>query len=44
MCIIISKVNVDWGDAFFGFVPSKTIFQQGGLYTGVKASTDMSVA
>ncbi|KAI0323016.1 smf Mn2+ and Fe2+ transporter [Amylostereum chailletii] len=35
MCIIISKVGVDWGDAFYGFVPSKAIFEHGGLYTSV---------
>ena len=33
MCIIISRVNVEWGQAFLGYVPSKTIFQSGGLYT-----------
>ncbi|OBZ79272.1 hypothetical protein A0H81_01563 [Grifola frondosa] len=33
MAVIISKVNVNWGDAFDGFVPSKTIFNSGGLYT-----------
>ncbi|KAI0059413.1 smf Mn2+ and Fe2+ transporter [Artomyces pyxidatus] len=35
MCIIISKVHVDWGQAFDGFVPSKAIFEHGGLYTSV---------
>ncbi|EIM92885.1 natural resistance-associated macrophage protein [Stereum hirsutum FP-91666 SS1] len=35
MCIIISKVDVRWDDAFKGFVPSKYIFQHGGLYTSV---------
>ncbi|KAI0033957.1 natural resistance-associated macrophage protein-domain-containing protein [Vararia minispora EC-137] len=35
MCIIISKITVHWGDAFLGFVPSRTIFQAGGLYTSV---------
>ncbi|VDC05782.1 unnamed protein product [Peniophora sp. CBMAI 1063] len=35
MCIIISRVNVEWGQAFLGYVPSKTIFQSGGLYTSV---------
>lgn len=33
MAIIIAKVDVDWADAFDGFVPSKTIFASGGLYT-----------
>ncbi|RXW16604.1 hypothetical protein EST38_g9254 [Candolleomyces aberdarensis] len=35
MCIIISKVDVNWGDAFQGYIPSKYIFQSGGLYTSV---------
>ncbi|KAG2022460.1 hypothetical protein CC2G_000207 [Coprinopsis cinerea AmutBmut pab1-1] len=35
MCIVISKVDVHWGDAFLGYVPSKYIFQSGGLYTSV---------
>lgn len=33
MAIIISKTQINWGDAFDGFVPSKTVFQSGGLYT-----------
>ena len=33
MAVIISKTEINWGDAFFGFVPSKTVFQSGGLYT-----------
>ncbi|KAK2462884.1 hypothetical protein APHAL10511_005082 [Amanita phalloides] len=33
--VIISKVNVDWSDAFLGFVPSKYIFQPSVLYTSV---------
>ncbi|KDQ31564.1 hypothetical protein PLEOSDRAFT_24093 [Pleurotus ostreatus PC15] len=35
MAIIISKVDVDWAEAFHGYVPSKYIFQSGGLYTSV---------
>ncbi|KAI0783150.1 natural resistance-associated macrophage protein [Abortiporus biennis] len=35
MAVIISKVGVNWGDAFDGFVPSKTLFQSGGLYTSI---------
>ncbi|KAI0050579.1 natural resistance-associated macrophage protein [Auriscalpium vulgare] len=35
MCIIISQVHVDWGDAFHGYLPSKAIFQDGGLYVSV---------
>jgi metal iron transporter len=35
MAIIIAKLNVDWNDAFEGFLPSKTIFANGGLYISV---------
>ncbi|TFK21529.1 natural resistance-associated macrophage protein [Coprinopsis marcescibilis] len=35
MVIVIAKLDVHWGDAFFGYVPSKYIFQSGGLYTSV---------
>jgi metal iron transporter len=35
MAIIIAKLNVDWEQAFGGFVPSKLIFAKGGLYTSV---------
>ncbi|KAF8205412.1 smf Mn2+ and Fe2+ transporter-like protein [Mycena galopus ATCC 62051] len=35
MIIVITKVNVDWAKAFEGFVPSKYIFSNGGLYTSV---------
>ncbi|KAF4573647.1 hypothetical protein EYR36_008165 [Pleurotus pulmonarius] len=35
MAIIISKVDVNWAEAFHGYVPSKYIFQSGGLYTSV---------
>ncbi|KAF9650335.1 natural resistance-associated macrophage protein [Thelephora ganbajun] len=35
MLVIITKIEVDWGQAFFGFVPSKKIFQAGGLYTSI---------
>ena len=33
MAIVVSKVGVNWGDAFFGYVPSKTIVSSGALYT-----------
>lgn len=33
MCIIISRVNVDWPHAFQGYLPSKYIFKSNGLYT-----------
>lgn len=35
MAIVISRVDVNWGDAFQGYLPSKYIFQSGGLYTSV---------
>ncbi|KAK0467406.1 putative transporter of the NRAMP family [Armillaria novae-zelandiae] len=35
MCIIIARVNVQWPDAFLGYVPSKYIFKNGALYTSV---------
>ncbi|KIY72548.1 natural resistance-associated macrophage protein [Cylindrobasidium torrendii FP15055 ss-10] len=35
MCIIISRIQADWGDVFLGYVPSKYIFHSGGLYTSV---------
>ncbi|KAJ7722589.1 natural resistance-associated macrophage protein-domain-containing protein [Mycena metata] len=35
MVILISKVDVDWGKAFEGFLPSKDIFSAGGIYTSV---------
>ncbi|KAI0334040.1 natural resistance-associated macrophage protein [Cubamyces sp. BRFM 1775] len=35
MAIIISKAQVQWGDAFFGFVPSKTVIQSDALYTSI---------
>ncbi|TFK42220.1 natural resistance-associated macrophage protein-domain-containing protein [Crucibulum laeve] len=35
MIVIISKVDVNWGHAFEGYIPSKYIFQSGGLYTSV---------
>ena len=38
MAVIISQVDVHWGTAFDGFVPSKTIFQSGGLYTCTSGS------
>ncbi|KIM82213.1 hypothetical protein PILCRDRAFT_820595 [Piloderma croceum F 1598] len=35
IAIIIAKVNVEWSDAFEGFLPSKTLFAEGALYTSV---------
>ncbi|ESK86095.1 transporter protein smf2 [Moniliophthora roreri MCA 2997] len=35
MCIIIARVDVHWGDAFEGYLPSKYIFPNGALYTSV---------
>lgn len=33
MALIISKVSINWGNAFFGFVPSKELYAGGSLYT-----------
>ena len=33
MLVIITKIEVDWGQTFLGYVPSKYIFQPGSLYT-----------
>ncbi|KAJ6623095.1 natural resistance-associated macrophage protein-domain-containing protein [Mycena sp. CBHHK59/15] len=35
MVVIITKVNVDWAQAFDGFLPSKFLFGNGSLYTSV---------
>ncbi|KAG2138710.1 smf Mn2+ and Fe2+ transporter [Suillus bovinus] len=35
MAVIIGKIDIAWGPAFDGFVPSKTIFASGALYTSV---------
>ncbi|KAI0763666.1 natural resistance-associated macrophage protein [Irpex lacteus] len=35
MAVIIAQVGVHWGDAFDGYIPSKTLFQSGGLYTSI---------
>ncbi|PIL31302.1 transporter [Ganoderma sinense ZZ0214-1] len=35
MAIIISRTQPDWGDAFDGFLPSKTLIQSGALYTSI---------
>lgn len=35
MAVIIARVNIAWGPAFNGFVPSQTIFSSGALYTSV---------
>lgn len=35
MAMIIARISVDWGQAFIGFVPSKTLFASGALYTSV---------
>jgi metal iron transporter len=43
MALIISKITVNWGDAFRGFIPSKELFGSGSLYTsvGILGSTVM---
>lgn len=33
MFVIITKIDVDWGEAFLGYLPSGKVFQAGGLYT-----------
>jgi metal iron transporter len=33
MIVIISKIDVNWGKAFEGFLPSKYVFAPGALYT-----------
>jgi hypothetical protein len=33
MCILVSRVQVEWDGVFKGFLPSKALFQHGGLYT-----------
>ncbi|KAJ7269293.1 natural resistance-associated macrophage protein-domain-containing protein [Mycena haematopus] len=35
MIIVISKVHVDWAEAFDGFLPSRYIFNNSSLYTSV---------
>lgn len=35
MVVIISRIEVNWGQAFDGFIPSKYIFAPGALYTSV---------
>jgi metal iron transporter len=35
IAIVIGRTDVDWAKAFDGFVPSKTLFKSGGLYTSV---------
>ncbi|KAJ7255856.1 NRAMP family [Mycena haematopus] len=35
MVIVITKVDVDWAKAFVGYLPSRYIFEDSGLYTSV---------
>ncbi|KII93016.1 hypothetical protein PLICRDRAFT_49119 [Plicaturopsis crispa FD-325 SS-3] len=35
IAIVVAKVDVDWGNAFHGYIPSREIFAHGGLYTSV---------
>ncbi|KAH8981466.1 natural resistance-associated macrophage protein [Lactarius hatsudake] len=35
MCILVSRIHVQWEEAFQGFLPSKALVQHGGLYTSV---------
>ena len=33
MGLVMSRVTVNWGDAFRGFIPSKELFGSGSIYT-----------
>ena len=33
MCVILGRVEVEWGEAFVGFLPSRWIVPDGALYT-----------
>ncbi|KAJ3563284.1 hypothetical protein NP233_g9034 [Leucocoprinus birnbaumii] len=35
MALIISKVDIDWGHVFQGYLPSKYVFASGSLYTSI---------
>ncbi|KAH9170589.1 natural resistance-associated macrophage protein [Lactarius sanguifluus] len=35
MCILVSRIHVQWEEAFQGFLPSNALVQHGGLYTSV---------
>ncbi|KAI9570157.1 natural resistance-associated macrophage protein-domain-containing protein [Boletus coccyginus] len=35
MGLVMSRVTVNWGDAFRGFIPSKELFGSGSIYTSV---------
>ncbi|KAI0281227.1 smf Mn2+ and Fe2+ transporter [Russula aff. rugulosa BPL654] len=35
MCILVSRVQVEWDGVFKGFLPSNALFKHGGLYTSV---------
>ena len=43
MAIIIGKIDVDWGTAFKGFIPSKALVASGALYTCQSASSEIMV-
>lgn len=34
-CILLGHVEPDWGDVFYGYVPSKTVFTSKGLYVSI---------
>lgn len=40
MAVIISKADVNWGEAFHGFVPSKALVSSEGLYNCTSYSRD----
>jgi len=35
MCILVSRVQVEWDGVLKGFLPSKALYKHGGLYTSV---------
>jgi metal iron transporter len=43
ICVVVGRVDVDWSDAFEGYLPSKYILQNGAVYisTGIIGATIM---
>ncbi|KAH8825860.1 natural resistance-associated macrophage protein-domain-containing protein [Flagelloscypha sp. PMI_526] len=35
MAIVIARIDINWGDTFTGFIPSKYLFPNGALYTSI---------
>ena len=38
LCVLVSKVDVEWGEAFKGYLPSKALVQHRSLYTCTRSS------